>query len=152
MASKKPKPKTGIASQRTTPYGTYGRLRSAAKRPPTPPYGRLASAVKSGRLPPEPKKQQTPPYGRLASAAKRRKTGPRITAQQAAQAAAAYLHSLVTNVVNLTVEETELSEDDRFWLITLGFQAVLPFGPKEYKVIKVDVHTADVLSMRIRQG
>jgi hypothetical protein len=77
----------------------------------------------------------------------------RITAQQAARAAGAYLSSLVRKVHNLTVEETELSENGRFWLITLGFDtSALTFGPREYKVIRVDAHTADVLSMKIRQG
>lgn len=69
--------------------------------------------------------------------------------------------------VDLALEEVELSEDERFWLITLGFimpdltpvetntivsllQARQKYERK-YKVFKVNTDTGHVVSMKIRQ-
>lgn len=69
---------------------------------------------------------------------------------------------------NLALEEVELSEDERYWHITLGFDVhqeeknqdvkdlLETIGWQEplrhvYKVFKVDSSTGKVLSMRIRE-
>ncbi len=78
----------------------------------------------------------------------------KITARQAAVAAAAYLSQIVGPGLNPVVEEVELDDTDRYWLITLGYQApgAYPFaGSKEYKVFKVDSYTGEVVSMKIRE-
>ena len=66
---------------------------------------------------------------------------------------------------NLRLEEIELSEDNRFWLITLGFDvlendkspletlSVLPAATKyrrEYKLFKVNAETGEVAAMKVR--
>jgi hypothetical protein len=78
----------------------------------------------------------------------------KIAARQAAVAAAAYLSQIVGPGLNPVVEEVELDDTDRYWLITLGYQApgAFPFaGSKEYKVFKVDSYTGEVVSMKIRE-
>ena len=70
-----------------------------------------------------------------------------------------------TELVGLDLEEVELSEDERYWYITLGFYAPdsSPPGPfaflkdqnqtrydRKYKQFKVDAHTGDVRSMKMR--
>jgi hypothetical protein len=76
----------------------------------------------------------------------------RISAKQAANSARAYMKSLVPVAADVSVEEAELSEDERFWLITLGYEFAPFGGPKEYKVFKVDAQSGEVLSMKIREG
>jgi len=63
---------------------------------------------------------------------------------------------------NLRLEEVELSEDERYWYITLGFDstdqnlgalASVAIGGRpvrEYKTIKIDGSTGKVLSAKIR--
>jgi hypothetical protein len=63
---------------------------------------------------------------------------------------------------NLRLEEVELSEDERYWYITLGFDsayqnlgalASVAIGGRpmrEYKTIKIDGLTGKVLSIKIR--
>jgi len=75
----------------------------------------------------------------------------RLTAKDAAEVAAKYLAELKDmNRLDISIEEIELSSDEMYWLITLGHPRSF-FGPaKEYKVIKVDAETAEVLSMKMR--
>ncbi len=77
---------------------------------------------------------------------------------------------LHNNLEDSMIEETELSEDGKFWLITVGFnrqidprekETLLPglrgMIPKEqlatirrdYKIFKVDSSTGEVVSMKI---
>jgi hypothetical protein len=63
---------------------------------------------------------------------------------------------------NLRLEEVELSDDERYWYITLGFDspyqnigtiASMPIGgraAREYKTIKIAASTGKVLSIKIR--
>lgn len=91
-----------------------------------------------------------------------------IDVKKAAIAAQEYLLSLWggmgEKVQDLRVEEVEISEDDKFWLITLGFSRLAdrvedPLGEvldtpryrREYKIFKVDADTCQVKSMKIRQ-
>jgi len=67
------------------------------------------------------------------------------------------------NLEGLQLEETEISDDDSHWLITLGFLrdapntsgvfAVTPYRSIErvYKVVTIDARTGDVKSMKIRE-
>lgn len=85
----------------------------------------------------------------------------RIDARAAANAAARYFRQLYPNVSSCSLEEVELSEDDRYWLITLGFEVSAKAGggiplllqpPKtKFKVFKVNAQTGEVVSMRIRK-
>ena len=76
----------------------------------------------------------------------------RITPAEAARRAIGYAQSLIAGLQDPLVEETELSEDEKFWFITISFVTLPGFGPKEYKVLKVDSTTGAVLSMKIRKG
>ncbi len=85
-----------------------------------------------------------------------------VEAPEAARLAASYLRSLFPELSKYSLEEVELSEDGKYWLITLGIEVpktkVAPqfgdllFGPPttKYKVFKVDVRTGKVLAMKIR--
>lgn len=58
------------------------------------------------------------------------------------------------------LEEVERSEDDRYWLITFGYNIStmsknplfrVPIYEREYKVVKLDSETGEVISIKIRQ-
>jgi hypothetical protein len=83
----------------------------------------------------------------------------RILVADAANAAMKYFQSLFPRVRKVSLEEVELSDDEKFWMITLGFELpsdhpdipseLLP--PKtKFKVFKVNAQTGEVLSMKIR--
>ena len=59
----------------------------------------------------------------------------RISLRQAVNSVRNYVNEygdiLGNNVKNLSIEETELSEDEKFWLITIGFDREV--DPKQYK-------------------
>ncbi len=93
-----------------------------------------------------------------------------INVQQAVMAAQNYFKSIKTMmgkpIQDLRLEEVELSEDKKYWLITLGFNHPIntpknPLGipgineiPKferEYKIFKIDSETGQVQSMKIRE-
>lgn len=65
--------------------------------------------------------------------------------------------SLGCQVEDLRLEELELSEDERYWLVTLGFITTAPgkeecfFKDRNYKIFQVDTNTGRVMSMRNRQ-
>lgn len=94
----------------------------------------------------------------------------KIDARQAAKLALKYLSDLFPETqsprAEVALEEVEFSEDENYWLITLGFNseaksarpalmtAANLFGPamaRKYKVFKVDARTGKVVSMRIRK-
>ncbi|HWM92781.1 MAG TPA: hypothetical protein VN493_18600 [Thermoanaerobaculia bacterium] len=55
----------------------------------------------------------------------------------------------------LSLEEVELSEDGRFWYVTLGVTNPLEqwsSGRKDYKVVTVDIQTGQVKSMKLREA
>ena len=81
-----------------------------------------------------------------------------IDVKKAVTAALAYAQEL--GRPGATLEEVERSEDDRYWLVTLGFPRRLNdlsvlggirYEP-DYKVFKVDAETSEVLSMKIRNA
>lgn len=70
------------------------------------------------------------------------------------------LQEILNNKVeNITLEEVERSEDNNFWLITLGFErpqksdlripGIVSYE-REYKVFKVNVRNKEVESIKVR--
>jgi hypothetical protein len=94
-----------------------------------------------------------------------------IDVRSAVEAARKYLQQVMDQLVDpgsqiqgLRLEETELSEDRKDWLITLGFdrplgnhldplQAVLVSKryERDYRIFKIDAETGEVQSMKIRE-
>lgn len=83
-----------------------------------------------------------------------------IDVKQAAQLAANFIVGLYSHEVisDVLLEEVELSEDSKYWLITLSFSApansvgeLLGIRGRRYKIVKVDTETGEVLSMKIRE-
>lgn len=81
--------------------------------------------------------------------------------KEAVQACVAFLKDVSGGAPpeEVTVEEVALSEDARWWEITLGYYApgssmdrlVGKAVPRQYKQFEVDAASGDVLSMRIRK-
>ena len=77
----------------------------------------------------------------------------------AAQKASEYFAQLypVEGASNVQLEEVELSDDGKYWFITLSYPLppevpVLNFNFKrKYKVFKIDAKTGEVKSMKIRR-
>jgi|DewCreStandDraft_4_1066084.scaffolds.fasta_scaffold154309_1 hypothetical protein len=98
-----------------------------------------------------------------------------IDAKQAVNTAYKFIHNLYESeeLIDLALEEIELSSDEKYWLVTLGFTRLLskPLEKKvvapwvsiaealqaeqqavrEYKIVKVDAETGDATSMKIRK-
>lgn len=82
----------------------------------------------------------------------------RITAKEAANAAAKYYQEVSNDYSGrLQVAEIELTEDGKFWNITLALPApVDPLaiygGTKlEYKIFRIDATTGEVVSMKVKK-
>lgn len=82
-----------------------------------------------------------------------------IGVRQAVAAARQFAGALLDEekVAGVTLEEVEVSTDERYWMVTLGFPAMAGrFGQfaspsaREYKVFRVDAKTGAVGSMKIR--
>ncbi len=88
-----------------------------------------------------------------------------IDVKQAVAIAVRYVSELYAgeSVLDLRLEEVEHTEDDRFWLITLGYLRKVPtrsgpvftqvLGPeyqRDYKTLKIDADSGAVHSMKIR--
>jgi len=79
-----------------------------------------------------------------------------ISVEQAVQSAVSFFKVLQKNggSSDLRVEEVELSQDGKSWLITLGFTtfgASFADGPRrEYKLFQVNADNGHVDSMKIR--
>ncbi|NER04808.1 MAG: hypothetical protein F6K17_20500 [Okeania sp. SIO3C4] len=81
----------------------------------------------------------------------------------AVSAAKKYLQSLQSileyKIQDLRLEEVELSEDRKYWLITLGFitttageeESFFLKKERDYKVFKIHAETGEVESMKIRE-
>jgi hypothetical protein len=83
-----------------------------------------------------------------------------IDVKQAAQSASNFIAGLYSNetISDVMLEEVELSEDGKYWLITLSFAApsssvhpILGIRGRLYKIFKIDTDTGEVLSMKIRE-
>ncbi|NUO08392.1 MAG: hypothetical protein HUU08_06870 [Candidatus Brocadia sp.] len=83
-----------------------------------------------------------------------------IDVKQASKLAIEYFASLYENKYhNLNLEEVEISEDGKYWYITLGYDIDRPFSAalpltktgREFKRFKIDIGTGKVLSMQVRK-
>jgi hypothetical protein len=86
-----------------------------------------------------------------------------IDVKQAVQAASDFIKQLygANQLKQLTLEEVELTDDDRFWLVTLGFSRPELVSPleafatakqrREYKILKIHADSGKVQSMKIRE-
>ena len=83
-----------------------------------------------------------------------------IDVQQAVTEAIKYLQSLPVSrpgpPQNVALEEVELTDDERHWLITLSYRdrvrgASSILGPPKYKIFKVNTANGRVQSMKIRE-
>lgn len=84
-----------------------------------------------------------------------------IDVKEAAQRASQYFADLYeTESAAVQLEEVELTEDGKFWLITLSYPVRrafdVPIPPfmqqkREYKLFKIDTKTGGVRSMKIRK-
>jgi len=94
-----------------------------------------------------------------------------IDVRSAVEAARFYLQQMIDDLTDsgnpiqgLRLEETELSEDRKYWLITLGFDrplgdhlyplqsvAVNKKYEREYRIFKIDAETKELKSMKIRE-
>ncbi|MEA2601049.1 MAG: hypothetical protein QOF89_2041 [Acidobacteriota bacterium] len=88
-----------------------------------------------------------------------------IGVKEAVRIAAEYLASLYEgkDLRDVLLEEVRLSDDDQYWLVTMGFSRPVPTNPvlealggenlkREYKVFEVSAETGDVRSMSIREA
>jgi hypothetical protein len=86
-------------------------------------------------------------------------SGKIIPARAAVLAATKYYVDVTGKTGGVSVEEVELSEDGKFWMVTLGFPElvgiVAVMTPRadymSYKLFKVNAKTAEVVSMTIRK-
>jgi hypothetical protein len=75
--------------------------------------------------------------------------------KQAAETAADYLLTFFPDAERVRLEEIEISDDDKFWFITLSF-LMKPSGKLDFidervfKVFKIDSEKGEVRSMKIR--
>ncbi len=75
----------------------------------------------------------------------------RLTAKKAAEIATRYLAEMKNlRVYDISLEEIELADDRKSWLVTLGHPRSYLGTMKDYKIIKVDAETGEVLSMKMR--
>ncbi len=111
-------------------------------------------------------------WGEILSLLEEMEVDVMVGVKEAVIAAFNFLNDLYASeeLIDLALEEVELSDDEKYWLVTLGFTrqfskplelaTVSPWeaiGPKrtftnrDYKIIKVDASTGKAESMRIRQ-
>lgn len=85
-----------------------------------------------------------------------------LDVKQAVKVATEYIQSLFSpdQIPELRLEEVELSEDGKFWLVTLSFapkqnSPYLSLGEaaktREYKIFQVSAESGQVQSMKIRK-
>jgi hypothetical protein len=75
-----------------------------------------------------------------------------IDVRIAAEKASEYFASLYpgNSYSNLRLEEVELTEDEKYWLITLSYMDQHMIPRREYKSFKIDAQTGKVQAMKIR--
>ncbi len=79
-----------------------------------------------------------------------------IDVRVATNAAVEYLKQFFATANNVQLEEIEISEDERFWSVTLSYDDADRYSvnfnrDKKYKIFKIDANTGSVLSMKIRE-
>ena len=90
-----------------------------------------------------------------------------VDVKEAAKQAADYFRKIYSDkpYTDVLLEEVELSDDEKYWLITLSYEYELPIfslpsgldpfgkrkdGPRKYKLFKIDADTGNVKAMKIR--
>ena len=78
-----------------------------------------------------------------------------IDAKDATNKAVDYFTDLYGTSEGIILEEVELSEDEKNWLITLSFpnpegRQGLFHPPRKYKLFRISAQTGEVKSMKIR--
>lgn len=80
-----------------------------------------------------------------------------IDVKKAADISAEYLKSFFPEVTKIQLEEVELTDDKKYWNITLSFDSddnttgyIVLGKVRKYKVFRLESATGDVLSMKIR--
>ncbi|MCI0365122.1 MAG: hypothetical protein L0Y44_04885 [Phycisphaerales bacterium] len=85
-----------------------------------------------------------------------------IEVKQAVERARQYSKELLGDQYATSLEEVELSDDGRWWFVTLGYHGRnnqksvslalgLPETPDFYKIFEINRDTGDVRAMKIRQ-
>ena len=85
-----------------------------------------------------------------------------LSVKDAAQNALSFYKDIYPNLSGELVEEVELDENKKHWLITLSFPVEVIQGStmadifsaktgRKYKIFKIDAQSGEVESMRIRQ-
>jgi hypothetical protein len=73
-----------------------------------------------------------------------------VDARDAAEIARRYLVDLLGDQYEVRLEEVEIAEDDKYWLVTLSYSTSPLRSLREYKIFKIEARTGKVLYMRIR--
>ncbi len=75
-----------------------------------------------------------------------------IDVKQAVNAAIAYVNDFpsLLSTANVRLEETELSDTETYWNITLSFIENALMGTRTYRIFKIDAETGVVKSMKAR--
>lgn len=85
-----------------------------------------------------------------------------LDVKEAARRASEYFAGLYDpkQIDDVQLEEVEMSEDGKYWLITLSYPLLpagltpIPFGQisrRKYKLFTIDAQTGEVKSMKIRE-
>jgi hypothetical protein len=92
---------------------------------------------------------------------------PTLDVRGAVQAATGYFNLVfpsrsLRDTYRVDVEEIEMSKDNRYWLVTLGYDAPARKNPqlpdflqvptRKYKVFKVDARTGAVVAMKMPEA
>jgi hypothetical protein len=88
---------------------------------------------------------------------------PTVDVKAAVRIATTYFDQLIQrHYSDLAVEEVEKTDDERFWLVTIGYTpastdrsplaAFQDKSAREYKIIKVDSQTGEAVSMKVRKS
>ena len=77
--------------------------------------------------------------------------------RKATELSVQYLQSFFPTAERIQLEEVDITDDDRYWNITLSYEAeemgqgYLVLGKvRKYKIFKVDTYTGEIRSMKIR--
>jgi hypothetical protein len=83
-----------------------------------------------------------------------------LDVKEAARKASEYFAGLYSDkeIENVQLEEVEISDDGKYWLITLSYpvfpleiSSVQFIGKRKYKLFTIDAETGQVKSMKIRE-
>ncbi len=81
-----------------------------------------------------------------------------IDARTASDKAIEYFKAFFPDAKKVHLEEVELTDDKKYWLVTVGYDSDDLAAPTQliigrsnkYKVFKVDADSAEILSMKLR--